>query len=239
MLYAANLFFGILPSLSFFVWVERNCSLPWVGNEWGWPWISEGSLSLSPALWNALLIQLFGVIHTALAQPRFARRIPRPSYVLVTGLSLIGVMGFWQPTGVVLWSPRLPWSVLQGLSFVLFWGFMTAAFWLMRGFDLLAFVGLKPPLPDGPLRRDGAYGWIRHPMYLFTLLAFFATPFMTLDRLVVGLSTLVYFAWGIPLEERKLVASMGPAYEAYRQEVPALVPRLWKKRNSSGSVRAQ
>src|SRR4051812_47349790 len=35
-----NIGLGILPSLAFFAWVERNASLPWVGIEWGWPWIS-------------------------------------------------------------------------------------------------------------------------------------------------------------------------------------------------------
>lgn len=35
----------------------------------------------------------------------------------------------------------------------------------------------------------------------------------------------LYFLIGISLEERKLVAKFGDAYQAYREEIPRLIPR--------------
>lgn len=246
MIYALNLIFGLGPSLLFLIWVERNCSLPWLGIELGWPWplFSDwaGRLIFSPAwtaAWDASLILLFGAIHTGLAQAGPRRHLPRPAYVIVTGVSLFLVMGFWQPTGIVLWSPHLPWAVLQGLSFLCFWGLMLGSLRAMRGFDFWEFLGLKPAKPSSPsspLRRDGAYAWVRHPMYSFTLAAFVISPFLTLDRLVVFLASAAYLAFGIPIEERKLLATFGPAYARYRAETPALVPRFWRKKRLSASV---
>ena len=34
----------------------------------------------------------------------------------------------------------------------------------------------------------------------------------------------VYILLALPLEERELIRKFGPAYEAYRRQVPALIP---------------
>jgi protein-S-isoprenylcysteine O-methyltransferase Ste14 len=242
---AVNVGIGGLPSAAFFVWVERSCSLPRLPIEWGWPWIDWLGASLAwRALWDAALILAFGLVHSALAQPVahrvLARVVPpqamRSFYLAVTGGSLIGVMGLWQSTGVVLWAlPTSP-RILSALSVVIYWGILLCSLRAMSVFDALEFLGLRQiyrrsdrvERSEGNPRlvREGIYGRVRHPIYLFTLAAFALAPMMTLDRAIVVLASLAYLAVGIPLEERKLRRLFGPAYDDYRAQVPALLPRL-------------
>ena len=49
---------------------------------------------------------------------------------------------------------------------------------------------------------------------------------MTVAHLVFAVMTTAYILIAIRLEERDLLDVHGPAYEAYRQHVPMLVPRL-------------
>ncbi len=237
---------GLLPSLAFFAWIERNCSLPWVAIELGWPWvnwIAEPTWLL--AAFDITLVLAFGALHTFLAQEPVRRAslrlIPdsayRAFYVIVAGLSVTGVMGFWQSTGIVLWTLPVPRAVLWTLSIVCFWGFLIWGFSMMFKHDLGRFLGVRQiysPAPTNvaPARSDaspevivtGFYARVRHPMYLLTCLAIAVTPFMTLDRTLVLAGLLLYLAFGIPIEERKLVAEFGESYRAYRRRVPALYP---------------
>jgi protein-S-isoprenylcysteine O-methyltransferase Ste14 len=241
-----NLLLGGIPSFLFFVWVERNAALPWIPAELGWPWLELPAEAPLPATvaWNFSLFLLFGLVHSALAQARahgwLARLFPlqtlRSVYVIVTGLTLVALMGLWQPTGRIVWLAPLPSLPLNVLSVALYWTILGKAYWLLLRFDGLQFLGLRQlfarardversaGMPE--LVESGAYGRVRHPVYSLTLLAFIATPFMTLDRLILTLSVAAYLVPAIPLEERKLVALFGARYERYRERVPALFPRL-------------
>jgi protein-S-isoprenylcysteine O-methyltransferase Ste14 len=82
---------------------------------------------------------------------------------------------------------------------------------------------------DHAIVRSGPYGLTRHPIYTGLLLALVATAliepgaraFVALALMVAGLLLKVR------QEERLLTAHFSQAYEAYRSDVPALVPRLW------------
>ena len=253
-----NLALGVVPSLAFFGWIERNASLPLVGPALHWPWISltEESLVLR-CLWNVSLFLTFGALHTSLAQARAHRalegwlppQVLRTAYLAATGLSLTAVMGLWQNTGILLWVlPLGPLGPLQStfalhlISALLFWSFMLACGITLSRFDTLHFLGmrqigqeaseLKNTTGNPRLDRTGIFGVIRHPVYSLTLLAILVTPLMSLDRTLLGIAVCLYLAVGIPIEERKLIALFGEAYRTYRNEVPALVPglTLFKKR---------
>lgn len=242
-----NLGLGLLPSFAFFAWVERNASLPWVGIDLGWPWLPGQSWSLAAmAAWNCALFLLFGLLHSFFAQSRIQKSLStwippqaiRTFYLAVTGLSLVALMGLWQNTGIVLWSLPLSLMFVNGLSFTLFWGFLLAAGWTLRRFDPLEFIGLKQlysstaelARTEGSpqLNTTGIYGRVRHPLYSFTSLAFILTPFMTLDRAILTGSMALYLIFAIPVEERKLIALFGRAYEDYKLRVPAVIPR-WSR----------
>ena len=238
-----NLFCGLLPSFAFFVWVERNASLPLIGIQFHWPWVDLAQSSrLMRSLMDLSLFLSFGVIHSLFAQNSIHRLVKkflpwqtiRSFYIVVTGVSLVLLMGSWQSTGVVIWALPLSLSVIYALSISLFWFFLAISGWTLRSFDFLHFVGLKQLYQSDPnspalvgtqaLCKKGLYSYARHPVYFFTLLAFLITPVMTLDRLIILAGSLLYLAFGIPLEEKKLIALFGSAYVEYQKETPALFP---------------
>ena len=74
------------------------------------------------------------------------------------------------------------------------------------------------------LVTSGLFRLCRHPLYLFTILAWTITPVMSLDRLAIIIYTCIYALIAIPIEERKLVHIFGQSYIDYQRRVPALVP---------------
>jgi len=240
-----NLVVGLVPSLAFFAWVERGCALPWIGLQLKWPWILLDVSTPFLALWDVTLILLFGAAHTFFAQTRvheyLTKRVPglgpaslRSLYMAITGLSVVLVMGFWQSTGLVLWALPVPQNLAYAISLVTFWSLLAISFFLVSRLDLLEFVGLRQlTRPERAIQRsegtprliqDGIYGVVRHPIYFFTFLAFVAAPVMPLDRMLVFLGSSLYLAFALPIEERKLIALFGRAYEDYQRKVPAIIP---------------
>jgi protein-S-isoprenylcysteine O-methyltransferase Ste14 len=158
----------------------------------------------------------------------------RAIYIGVTGASLLALMGLWQNTGVIVWSlPGDPVRVSL-ISMGIYWILLLSGFSVLARFDLFEFLGLKQIyLPKctarvsdtgQSLHRSGIFSKVRHPVYLFTLLAILLTPMMSLDRLLLAGGIGLYLSVAIPIEERKLIKEFGRAYTTYRTQVPALIP---------------
>jgi len=89
-----------------------------------------------------------------------------------------------------------------------------------------------PRLPNEPphaLRCDGAFGWVRHPLYFGVLVAASAPLIATL-RVEIAV-TFVLAAIAVVAraqqEEHRLRAQLGAQYDAYCAQVKRLIPFVW------------
>ncbi|MEO5365780.1 MAG: hypothetical protein H7831_05395 [Magnetococcus sp. WYHC-3] len=136
----------------------------------------------------------------------------------------------WQPHGAVLWGLAL----VQGAAVLML-------LLALRGYDLGRFAGWRQwraarsgqPLAPEPLVLTALHGWTRHPLYTGTLLLLWARPLDTLV-LATNLCATGYLLVGSQWEERRLLAQYGAVYAAYRDRVPALCPRPWRRLNAAG-----
>jgi len=247
LLLVVNIVCGLLPSVAWFAWMERNASLPAViARALGFPWIDLATEGVAVrATWDFGLILAFGLIHSVTAQESVqreaARVLPKDAiralYVTLTGFCVTSVMGLWQSTGIVIWALPLGWTAMNAISLVLFWSLVLLSFAILSRFGALEFLGLGQLISGTSpgsgrtagsprLVQSGVYRYVRHPAYAILLLALAATPLMTLDRLIILAAIASYLVVGIPVEERKLVAQFGGAYLDYRRRVPAVMPSL-------------
>jgi protein-S-isoprenylcysteine O-methyltransferase Ste14 len=235
--------YGAVSYLIFFV--TFLYAIGFVGNVFVPKSIDSGTpTSFSQALLvDVILLGLFAIQHSVMARPGFKRwwtkTIPpvveRSTYVLFSSLLLALLFWQWKPISEVIWSVKNPVGglVLQ----VLFWAGWTIVListFLINHFDLFGlrqvylfqagrkYTGLG-------FRTPGLYKFVRHPIMLGFIVAFWATPKMTVGHLVFTIATTAYIMIALQLEERDMVSIHGEAYEEYRRQVSMLLP-LPKKR---------
>ncbi len=195
------------------------------------PWGQALALDLA-------LLLFFGVQHSVMARPGFKRvwtrfvpsSIERATYVLASALALLLLLAIWEPMPAVVWEARDP--AVRALLFALYgvgWGVVLLSTFLIDHFHLFglkqAWRALRQEAAADPsFRTVLLYRLVRHPIMLGFLIAFWATPKMTVGHLVLTLAWTAYILVGVHLEERDLRAALGATYERYREEVPMLLP---------------
>jgi protein-S-isoprenylcysteine O-methyltransferase Ste14 len=156
--------------------------------------------------------------------------IERATYVLASSLALLLLITQWRPIGIEIWSIENPvGQVILWTTFAVGWATVLVSTFLINHFDLFGMRQVTLPLLGRPytpvsFRTPFLYRYVRHPLYLGWLLAFWATPHMTLAHLLFAVATTAYILIAIQLEERDLVAEHGRSYEEYRRQVPMLIP---------------
>jgi protein-S-isoprenylcysteine O-methyltransferase Ste14 len=189
---------------------------------------------------NLLLLGLFAVQHSVMARRGFKRwwtrlvpwRIERSTFVLAASAALALLLWQWRPIPQpVVWEITQPTAVLALQAvFWLGWGVLLLSTFLI---DHFSFSGLRQSITGKPEATDFRtplfYRYVRHPIYLGFVLAFWAAPVMTAGHLLFSIASTGYILIGIWFEERDLVAQFGERYRAYRAQVGMLLPRPRKK----------
>ncbi len=187
---------------------------------------------------DVALLGLFAVQHSVMARPGFKRwwtrfipnTIERSTYVLVACLSLAILFWLWQPILYPIWTIEQPAARL--IILVVFWlGWLMVLIAGLRS-NYLQLIGMRQVLdaaggrPASPptLTTSGLYRLVRHPIYVGTLVAFWATPHMTAGHLLFAAVGTAYTVFGTFLEERDLVGTFGDRYRRYQREVRMLLP---------------
>ncbi len=206
---------------------------PWGLVSMGWS--ASGSLT-----WNGLLSLIFFVQHSTMLRRRFrerlARILPSPShgalYAVASGVALSAVVVLWQPVPTVLLSlegiPRLVARAFFGLALAgMAWGAWALGHFDPLGIEAIRDAGRRRAMEAPQLTVRGPYQWVRHPLYFFTLVMIWASPDLTLDRLLFNVLWSAWI-WGATfLEEADLSATFGEAYRSYQRSVPRLIP--WRR----------
>jgi protein-S-isoprenylcysteine O-methyltransferase Ste14 len=192
---------------------------------------------------NVVLLLLLPIQHSIMARPSFKAKwtrivpeaIERSTFVLVTGLLLWLLYWQWRPMPELVWDIKT--SSLRSLLMALYfagWVLLFGSSFLIDHFDLFGLRQVyfclqgKEYTPPVFVERL-VYKWIRHPLMLGFITAFWAAPTMTQGRLLFASVTTAYIMVGIQMEERDLIANHGDDYKDYRQRTGMLLPISGRK----------
>jgi len=190
---------------------------------------------------NLLLMSVFAIQHSVMARKQFKqwwtqfvpKSVERSTYVLFSSLALVLLFWQWRPIPTLVWQidhPQIAMAVI-GLSLAGWLIVLTSTF-LINHFELFGLHQVANNLAGNPMpvqrfRTPLYYKFVRHPLYLGFIIAFWAAPTMSVGHLLFAAVTTAYIVVGALLEERDLVDLFGDEYRRYKDRVSMLVP--WRK----------
>jgi protein-S-isoprenylcysteine O-methyltransferase Ste14 len=190
---------------------------------------------------NLLLMALFAVQHSVMARQQFKawwthyvpKAVERSTYVLLASLALLLLFWQWRPMPAIIWNVRDPDLAVTIVTLsVAGWVLVFMSTYLINHFELFGLQQVAQNLvdkqpPPARFKTPLLYKFVRHPIYLGFIIAFWAAPTMTAGHLLFAAVTTLYILLGIALEERDLIALFGDDYRQYKQRVSMLIP--WRR----------
>jgi protein-S-isoprenylcysteine O-methyltransferase Ste14 len=193
-----------------------------------------------PLLTNTALFTLFALHHSLLARSgakRLVTRIlpswlERSAYTWVASLLFLLVCFEWRPVPGVLYALPGSWQLLGRAVQI---AGLVLTIRATAALDALDLAGVRQvldargaPPRHVPLKTDGVYAIVRHPLYFGWVLLVFGAPTMTGTRFVFAVVSTLSLAIAVPLEERSLTEVFGPAYGDYQRRTRwRIVPGIW------------
>jgi protein-S-isoprenylcysteine O-methyltransferase Ste14 len=231
--YGAIAYLTFLASLAYTVFFLAGVAVP-KGVDDG----PDGPAWLAVVV-DLALLSLFAVQHSVMARPWFKRAwtrvVPAPAerstYVLASSAVVGLLLWLWRPLPEQVWSVDPTWArALLWTGYVAGWGLGLFSTCLLGHFDLF---GLKQalarwrstPYAEGDFRTPSLYRYVRHPLMVGFLIAFWCAPDMSVGRLLFVAAASAYIVVGVRFEEHDLRAQLGDVYVRYAAEVPRFVPR--------------
>ena len=199
--------------------------------------VDLGLSNIQLLLFNVLLCFLFFAQHSLMARKPFREWLkaflPSPYYgafyAVASGLAVLVLVVFWQESSLMIFS-------LQGFSRMVSRGIFVLAIdgvaWTIFSLGFFVNFHVQSMVDDLRDRQStvslvtdrGPYRYIRHPLYLSSLLMIWSNPDMILDRLFFNLVFTVWVIIAIKYEERDLITAHGNSYRSYQSVVPMLIP---------------
>jgi protein-S-isoprenylcysteine O-methyltransferase Ste14 len=219
-------------------------AVAWLGNLFVPKTIDSGppAQTIEAFLVNLLLLGAFAVQHSVMARPAFKRwftgfvspAVERSTFVLLASLLLFAICLFWRPLPMPIWHVEGGGAVLLWALFWLGWLIVLASTFMINHFELF---GLRQvwqyargtTAAPAPFVERLLYRFVRHPIMLGFLIAFWATPQMSAGHLFFAIVTTAYIVVALQLEESDLRAAHGASYDDYRKRVPMLLPLPWRR----------
>ncbi len=196
---------------------------------------------------NVLLLTVFALQHSIMARPWFkegwTKLVPEPiersTYVLASCIAFVLLFWQWRPLPQVVWNVGLP--AVRSILYVLFafgWVLVLYATFCIDHFHLFGLRQVVLHLRGRPHIDPGfatplPYRFIRNPLMLGFIIAYWSGPVMTQGRLLFCIVTTAYILVAIQFEEQDLLRALGEDYRRYRERTPMLIP--FARRHARGS----
>jgi len=216
-------------------------AIPFIGGFWVPKTIDAGSQSsiVYAVIADLILLSIFAIQHSVMARPQFKKwwtkfipwSIERSTYVLLASLILMLIYWLWQPIPSVVWNVQSqPFVILLYALFAIGWLIIFLATFMINHFHLFGLKQVYENLMNMELNPPRFeikyfYKFVRHPIMLGFIIAFWAIPVMTVGHLLFSVVSTLYILIAVKfLEEKDLVKYHGERYEQYQRDVPMLIP---------------
>ena len=199
-------------------------------------------MQLSGAVIIAIYAAAYAALHSCLASSQVKRWMraqlgPRTDCWYRIFFNAVGVLTLL-PLGVLmlllpdqtLYTIPGQWRYVASAAQLLTFLSMAYGLWITDVWHFLGVRQLFQDIPQGcsqrqpPLAVFGLYRWVRHPLYLLSILLIWLTPTMTINLASLYLILTLYLYVGTFFEETRLVEEFGDAYAQYQLQVPRLFP---------------
>lgn len=236
---AAVLGIGSLSLFAFFLWTG---GLDFIDLR-----LSEPAM----LVWDTGLCALFFLQHSCMIRKSFRQWFGSIApeywhgvvYTVSSAIALVVLVACWQTSAVHIYTGGTTVHLLmRGLLLCCLagvaWG--TASLKDFDAFGTKAFLrqARGEQRPTDELTVAGPYRFVRHPFYGFGIVAVWAVPTLSLDRLVFNALFTAWIILGANLEERDLFAIFGQNYRDYQRLVPMFVPKLRASRTAAPGTRS-